>query len=103
MEYNNVDILKALADTTRLTIIKRLSNKCELCACNILDDFEISQPTLSFHMKKLTSCGLVNVRKEGVWMKYSLNEAFLERLKADLNFDPIGSDQPTCCEPQSKT
>ncbi len=98
MEYNIVDILKALGDSTRLTIIKRLSSKCELCACNILDDFKISQPTLSFHMKKLTSCGLVNVRKEGVWMKYSLNVEFLERLRTELSFDPTLSDDQSCCE-----
>jgi len=97
MEFDTVNILKALADSTRLAIIKRLSGKCELCACNILDDFEITQPTLSFHMKKLTACGLVNVHKEGVWMKYSVNTAFFEQLKTEINFLPAQTAEENCC------
>lgn len=65
-------ILKALADANRLKIIDILS--CgEACACTMLDHFEFTQPTLSHHMKILMECGLVTGRKEGVWMKYSLN------------------------------
>ncbi len=45
----------------------------ELCACEILEKFSITQPTLSHHMKILCDCGLVNGRKEGKWMHYSLN------------------------------
>lgn len=97
MEFNTIEVLKALADPIRLTIIKRLSSKCELCACNILDDFNITQPTLSFHMKKLTSCGLVNVRKEGVWMKYSINTAFLNQLKTEIDFIPVQTTNENCC------
>lgn len=97
MEFNTIEVLKALADPIRLTIIKRLSSKCELCACNILDDFNITQPTLSFHMKKLTSCGLVNVRKEGIWMKYSINTAFIDQLKTEIDFVPGQTDDENCC------
>lgn len=67
-----VSIFKALADETRLKIIQMLS-KGELCACHILEAFQITQPTLSYHMKILTECGLVKGVKEGSWMKYSLN------------------------------
>jgi len=97
MEFNTIEVLKALADPIRLAIIKRLSGQCELCACNILDDFEISQPTLSFHMKKLTACGLVNVRKEGVWMKYTLNTAFLEQLRTEISFNQALVNDESCC------
>ncbi|PHV71270.1 transcriptional regulator [Sporanaerobium hydrogeniformans] len=69
-----VPLLKALADETRLKIIDMLS--CgELCACNILEKLNITQPTLSYHMKMLTQCELVSARKDGIWMKYKLNEA----------------------------
>jgi ArsR family transcriptional regulator len=101
MEFNTIEVLKALADPTRLAIVKRLYGKCELCACNMIDDFNITQPTLSFHMKKLTGCGLVNVRKEGVWMKYSVNEEFLEKLKLEISFSSASSDDKTCCEKTS--
>jgi len=66
-----VPLIKALADETRLKIIDMLS--CgELCACKILEPLSITQPTLSYHMKILTECGLVSARREGAWMHYSL-------------------------------
>lgn len=72
-EYNqNVGLFKALADTNRLMIVNMLSSG-ELCACRILEKFNITQPTLSHHMKILCDCDLVNGRKEGKWMYYSLN------------------------------
>ena len=45
----------------------------EKCGCKLLEAFEITQPTLSHHMKILCECGLVNDRKEGKWHHYSLN------------------------------
>jgi len=67
-----VPVFKALADETRLKIVDMLS--CgEMCACDILDFFNITQPTLSYHMKILTDCEIVKARKDGAWMKYSLN------------------------------
>ncbi len=76
----NATIIKALSDATRLKILDMLS--CgELCACIILEDFNITQPTLSYHMKLLTTAGLVNGRKEGSWVHYSLNEEGIKNLK----------------------
>lgn len=75
----NAKILKALADPSRLKIIDILS--CgEVCACHILEHFEFTQPTLSHHMKILMECGLVSGRKEGTWMRYSLNIEDASRL-----------------------
>lgn len=65
-------ICKALGDPNRLRIVNMISG-CEKCACVILQAFDITQPTLSHHMKILCDCGLVNVRKEGKWSHYSLN------------------------------
>ncbi|MGN1267833.1 MAG: ArsR/SmtB family transcription factor [Dorea sp.] len=65
-------IFKVLSDAKRLKIINMLSNG-ELCACKILEEFQITQPTLSHDMKLLCETGLVNARKEGKWMHYSLN------------------------------
>jgi len=79
--------LKALSDETRVKIFDMLSNG-ELCACNILEEFNITQPTLSYHMKILSESGLVDSRRDGVWMKYSINRKNLEALKQ--LFDDIG-------------
>ena len=65
-------ICKALGDENRVQIIKMLTGG-ELCACKILDAFNITQPTLSHHMKILVDSGLVNDRKEGKWHYYSIN------------------------------
>ena len=74
INYSNyVSIFKALSDETRLKIIEMLS--CgEMCACDILELVSVSQSTLSYHMKTLTDSGLVVGRKEGSWVKYSVNK-----------------------------
>lgn len=64
-------LFKALSDETRLRILNMLSGN-ELCACSILEEVNITQPTLSYHMKILSECGLVSARKDGSWMKYTL-------------------------------
>lgn len=69
---NIATICKALGDSNRLQIIQMLSNG-EKCGCKLLDAFEITQPTLSHHMKILCECGLVNDKKQGKWHHYSLN------------------------------
>ena len=76
----NVNLFKALADKNRLMIVDMLS--CgELCACDILEKFNITQPTLSHHMKILCECGLVNSRKDGKWMYYSLSSGKVQDFK----------------------
>lgn len=82
MENNYADfavLFKALADETRLKIIDMLS--CgELCACDILKYFNITQPTLSYHMKILTACGMVNAERRGAWMHYTLNRETVQKI-----------------------
>jgi ArsR family transcriptional regulator len=81
-EYSQ--LFKALSDPNRLMIVDMLS--CgELCACVILEKFNITQPTLSHHMKKLCENKIVNSRKEGKWMYYSLNEKTIQTFRKLLN------------------
>lgn len=88
-----VGLFKALADTNRLMIVDMLS--CgELCACKILEKFNITQPTLSHHMKILCDCGLVNGRKEGKWMYYTLDEKKVQDFKNFLC--AITTDKEDC-------
>lgn len=70
----NAKILKVLSDSNRLKIIDILS--CgERCVCDILEYFDFTQPTLSHHLKVLMDVGLVNMRKDGQWNYYSLNNS----------------------------
>lgn len=85
--------LKALSDIHRLHIVEMLS--CgELCACEILEKFAFTQPTLSHHMRILCACGLVSCRKEGKWAYYSLHEPQISALLSTLN--ALTSDTERC-------
>ena len=64
-------IFKALGDENRIRILKRL-NGGEKCACKLLEELNISQSTLSHHMKILCDAEIVTGRKDGKWMHYSI-------------------------------
>ena len=70
-ERNMVAIFKALGDENRIRILKLLHSG-EKCACKLLEELNISQSTLSHHMKILCDAGIVTGRKEGKWMHYSI-------------------------------
>ena len=72
-------LFKALGDTNRLQILQMLC-KGELCGCKILGKFKITQPTLSHHMKILCDAGIVDKRKEGKWMFYSVRPGGCEKI-----------------------
>lgn len=86
-----VPMIKALSDETRLKIVDMLSED-EMCACKILEQFSITQPTLSYHMKILTECGLVTGRRDGAWMHYSVNSSRKDELLCFLNLIFINKD-----------
>lgn len=68
-----VRIYKAFGDESRLQILEQLKSG-ELCACKLLEELNISQPTLSHHLKILCDAGIVKVRKAGKWMYYSISQ-----------------------------
>ncbi|HEV2034512.1 MAG TPA: metalloregulator ArsR/SmtB family transcription factor [Candidatus Dormibacteraeota bacterium] len=71
------DLMKALADPTRLTMVASLwKAKAPICICDFTAGLELSQPTISHHMAKLKEIGLVQSEKRGIWIYY--------RLRADL-------------------
>jgi ArsR family transcriptional regulator len=63
---------RALADPTRVAIVNRLSGAEELCVCDLTEAFELSQPTISHHLKILREAGLVEVSRRGTWSYYRL-------------------------------
>jgi len=98
MNYDEKSLLfKALGDPTRLEIVDMIS--CgELCACKILERFNITQPSLSHHMKILCDCGLVNGRKEGKWTYYFLDKKTVQDFKDILTKITACEENYTCTE-----
>jgi len=97
----NAKIFKALSDPSRLKIIDILS--CgEKCACDILENFEFTQPTLSHHMKVLIECGLVKSRKEGLWSYYSLDATNSNKLVLFLMMLITNTEDDCICKNNDK-
>jgi ArsR family transcriptional regulator, arsenate/arsenite/antimonite-responsive transcriptional repressor len=75
---------KALADPTRIAIVNHLSSADEVCVCNLVDSFELSQPTISHHLKLLREAGLVESTRRGTWAYYRLVPQALGALRGAL-------------------
>lgn len=86
-------MLKAMSDPKRLRIVDMLS--CgELCACEILEEFHITQPTLSHDMRVLVDAGIVTDRREGKNIYYKLDKEALARMHQTLG--RVFEDKPDC-------
>ena len=79
---------KALADPTRVSIVNRLASADECCVCDLTDAFDLSQPTVSHHLRILRDAGLVEAERRGTWAYYRLVPEAIERLR-DV-FQPVG-------------
>lgn len=77
-------IFKAFCDENRIRILNLLSTG-EKCACKLLEELNITQPTLSHHMKILCDSGIVVGRKEGKWTHYSISDKGVEKAKKYLD------------------
>jgi ArsR family transcriptional regulator len=73
MKNEFVRVFRAFSDVNRVRILELLCEG-EQCACVLLEDIEIGQPTLSHHMKILCASGIVKSRKVGKWNYYSIDE-----------------------------
>jgi len=69
-----VKIVKALSDESRIRIVNLLKAKSGVCVCEITEIINLSQPTISSHLKKLEEAGIIIFRKDGLWVNYYLNE-----------------------------
>ena len=74
---------KALADPTRVAIVNRLA-AAECCVCDLTGAFELSQPTISHHLRVLREAGLVEASRRGTWAYYRLVPETVESLRAAL-------------------
>lgn len=74
-------LFKALADPTRVRIVNLLANRSEaVCACEMNEEFDLAQPTMSHHLKKLVSAGLLTREQRGTWAYFSIDKEALQRL-----------------------
>jgi ArsR family transcriptional regulator len=74
-------LFKALSDPHRVQILNLLaSNEDPVCVCDITELIDLSQPTTSFHLKKLIAAGLIHREQRGTWAYYSINRTALARL-----------------------
>ena len=81
MSYEaDAKIFKALADENRLRIMDMLVESGK-CASDLLDMLELSQPTLSHHMRILWEAGLVNKVKDGRWIRYAISDSGIARIE----------------------
>ena len=93
-------IFKALCDENRVQIF-RLLQRGELCACHLLEEMDLSQPTLSHHMKILCDSGLVTGRKDGKWMHYSISSEGVEAAVDCLKMiTAMTGSENDCCNKQ---
>ena len=88
------DICKAMSDPNRLRILEMLT-RGEKCGCDLLEELQVTQPTLSHHMKVLSDCGLISSHKEGKWQHYSIN---CERFREYKEYIAA----ITCCVPSQR-
>jgi ArsR family transcriptional regulator len=77
-------VFKALADKTRLRILALLGNN-EVCVCHLHDSLALPQPTVSRHLAYLRRAGLVDVRRDGVWMHYQVARALDPAVQTVVN------------------
>lgn len=78
----DVRLFQALADPTRLAIVRELAGAPEVCACDFASCCDVRQPTVSHHLKVLREAGVVESERRGTWIYYRLAPAAAERLRA---------------------
>ena len=95
-EQDMASIFKALGDENRIRILKTLRSG-EKCACKLLEELNITQPTLSHHMKILCACQLVKSRKEGKRMYYRIHRDGVKKVRALMQGLLLPENIPADC------
>jgi ArsR family transcriptional regulator len=87
-------VFKALADPVRLRLVSLIGahQGGEVCVCELTDAFDLTQPTISHHLKVLREAGIIDSERRGTWVYYRLEPAALERIAALL-----AAPQPSAC------
>lgn len=97
-EKKIASVFKAFCDENRVRILENLITG-EKCACVLLENLKITQPTLSHHMKILCDSGIVKGRKEGKWTHYSISPEGAEFAAEKLReLTTVKDEGKACCE-----
>ncbi len=78
-----VEALKFLSDRNRLRILTALT-RAETCVCDLIDELDLAQPLVSYHLGKLKKVGLVRARRDAQWIYYSLDPDAWQRLTSPV-------------------
>jgi ArsR family transcriptional regulator, arsenate/arsenite/antimonite-responsive transcriptional repressor len=78
----DVRLFQALADPTRLAIVRELAGAPEVCACDFTTCCDVRQPTVSHHLKVLREAGIVEAERRGTWIYYRLAPTVSDRLRS---------------------
>ncbi|HVV77437.1 MAG TPA: metalloregulator ArsR/SmtB family transcription factor [Mycobacteriales bacterium] len=73
-------LLKALSDPIRLRLMSMIAAADEVCVCDLMTPFDVSQPTISHHLKVLRSAGLVDSERRGTWVYYRADREALDAI-----------------------
>jgi ArsR family transcriptional regulator len=73
-------LMKALADPIRLRLMSMIAAADELCVCDLMTPFDVSQPTISHHLKVLRAAGLVDCERRGTWVYYRAERDALDAI-----------------------
>ncbi len=94
-------MFKALGDPVRLRLLSLIASHPggEACVCEISGTFDVSQPTISHHLKLLRSAGLLDCERRGTWVYYRVVPDALQRLSSVLRVDGQVSAMTPECEP----
>ena len=96
----NVKVFKAFCDEKRLRILELLCDG-EKCACVLLEQLDLGQSGLSYHMKILVESGVVESRQEGKWTHYkisSMGSMYAVTLLKELTTLDMNREDNNCCE-----
>ncbi len=91
----DVLLLQAAADPTRLAILRQLALAGPVCACDIAAGFDVTQPTVSHHLRILREAGWISGERRGTWIWYSIQPEAMARYRsiADV-FPPTAPSKP---------
>ena|SRR6266542_6450881 len=85
-------MFKALGDPVRLRLMSLIaSTGSEACVCDLSEDFDLSQPTISHHLKVLRQAGLVDSERRGTWVYYRVHPEALRALSSLLDAEPAAA------------
>ncbi len=97
--------LKALSDPVRLRLLSVVASHegGEACVCDLSAGIELTQPTISHHLKVLRTAGLLDSERRASWVYYRVNQTVLQQLSQLLETDALSSATQSCVPPGSYT